>query len=88
MKGLDIHLIRDREELEQVFEIRTIVFIEGQNVPYEEEMDGLDGEAAQIIAFLDGKAVGCGRIRFLGSQAKLERLAVLPKYQTILSRRM
>jgi predicted GNAT family N-acyltransferase len=81
MKGLDIHLVRDRKELEQLFEIRTIVFIEGQNVPYEEEMDGLDDEATQIIACLDGQAVGCGRIRFLGNQAKLERLAVLQKYQ-------
>ena len=81
MKGLDIHLVRERKELEQVFEIRKIVFIEGQNVPYDEEMDDLDDDATQIIACLEDKAVGCGRIRFVGQRTKLERLAVLPEYR-------
>lgn len=81
MKGLDIHLVRDKKELEQVFEIRTMVFIEGQNVPYDEEMDGLDDEAIQVLALLQGKAVGCARIRFIDDRAKLERIAVLPEYR-------
>ena len=81
MKGLDIHLVRDKKELEQVFEIRTMVFIEGQNVPYDEEMDGLDDEAIQVLALLQGKAVGCARVRFIDDRAKLERIAVLPEYR-------
>lgn len=80
-KGLDIHVVKDKEELAQVLKIREIVFILGQNVDWEEEMDGLDDKATHIIAVLDGKAVGCARIRFIEDKAKLERIAVLGEYR-------
>ena len=81
IKGLDIHIVKNREELDQVLKIREVVFILGQNVDWDEEMDGLDDEATHIIALLKGKAVGCARIRFIGDKAELERIAVLEKHR-------
>ena len=78
---LDIRVVEDREDLERTFEIRDVVFIKEQNTPYDEEMDGLEDEAIHVIARVGEKAVGCGRIRFLGERAKLERLAILSEYR-------
>ena len=80
-KGLDIHIVKDKEELEQVLKIREIVFILGQNVDWEEEMDGLEDQATHIIALLNNKPVGCARLRYIDDRAKLERIAVLEEYR-------
>lgn len=81
LNGINIKLVEKQKELDWAFKIREIVFIEGQHVSRELEMDEFDEGATHIIAYLDGKGVGCARIRFLGNKAKLERIAVLPKYQ-------
>ncbi|MGB1234637.1 MAG: GNAT family N-acetyltransferase [Planktomarina sp.] len=57
--------------------IRRIVFIEGQNVPVAEEVDGKDGEASHIIAYDGDKAVGTARVLGYGTTAKIGRVAVL-----------
>lgn len=57
--------------------VRAIVFIEEQDCPFDEEFDGLDDAAIQILGEIDGEPVACGRIRRLEpGLAKLERLAV------------
>jgi len=80
MKELEIRQVKTKEELNQVFEIRKQVFIEEQNVPYALEMDGLDSEAVQIIAFFNNKPVGCARLR-TNHCVKLERIAILKEYR-------
>ena len=64
-------------ELAQCMEIRRRVFIEGQGVAEDIEMDGLDGESAHFVAFADDSAVGTARLREVEGQAKAERVAVL-----------
>lgn len=78
---LKIRLIKNKKERNKVFKIRYLVFVKGQNVPIELEMDKYDKTAKHIIAFYGKNVVGCGRIRFKGKKAKLERIAILKKYR-------
>ena len=62
-------------------EIRRIVFTEEQGVPLELEFDGLDDEAEHFLAWRLNEeppiAVGTARLRRIGDNAKVERVAVL-----------
>jgi len=78
---LTIRLIKNKQELEQVFRIRKIVFVKGQNVPVELELNSLDDEAKHIIVKYGNKPIGTARVRFFGDRAKVERLAVLKKHR-------
>lgn len=55
-------------------EIRRQVFIEEQNVPINEEWDGLDPECQHFLALLDGQPVGTARLL---PDAHIGRVAVL-----------
>lgn len=58
--------------------IRKVVFQEEQGVEENLEFDGKDEICDHLIAYLDEKAVGTARIRYLSPKtAKIERLAVL-----------
>ena len=62
--------------------IRFHVFVEEQGVAREEEWDAYDGVGADAVHFvlLDaevGKPVACARLRSYGTEAKVERVAVL-----------
>lgn len=62
-------------------DIRRAVFIEEQNVPEHEELDGRDDESMHFLVELDGQAVATCRLRILGHKAKLERMAVRSEYR-------
>jgi len=81
MKGLKIRLIKNKEEFNQVMRIREIVFVKGQDVPMNREIDGLDESSKHAVVFYKNKPIGCARIRFVGKKAKLERIALLKKYR-------
>ena len=95
---MDIRLIENypphayqtvQEDLERAFAIRRIVFIEGQDVPEEDDFDGLDEIATHILAldknnYEKEKAIGTARFRVTekhkdnsAKKIKLERFAVL-----------
>lgn len=76
-----IRLVKNKKELENVFKIRHIVFIKEQNVPENIEIDKFDKSAKHMIVLYKNKPIGCARIRFIGSKAKLERIAVLKSYR-------
>lgn len=61
--------------------IRRIVFIEGQNVPEADEVDGKDSEAFHVLAFDEDAAVGTARILGYGTTAKIGRVAVLAEHR-------
>lgn len=56
--------------------LRQQVFCAEQGFSPEIEQDGEDNGADHIIAVTGIRTVGCGRIRYFGSYAKLERIAV------------
>ena len=63
---------------EDICAIRYEVFVDEQNVPEELEIDGLDGEAKHVLAFVDGVPIGTGRILIDGH---IGRVAVLKNYR-------
>ena len=81
MKDLKIRLIKNKKELEEIFNIRNIVFGKEEKIPREIDFDGLDSKARQVIVLYKNKPVGCARIRFIKNKAKLERLAIIKKYR-------
>ena len=81
MVQMEVRHINGPGELDDVFRIRHIVFVEGQDVPPDREWDGLDEGAEHVIALVDNVPAGCARMRFPDKKAKLERLAVLSEYR-------
>jgi predicted GNAT family N-acyltransferase len=76
-----IHKILPGQDIEECLKIRRKVFIEGQNVPEEEELDGLDCDSDHYIIRLNDVASGTARIRYIQNKAKIERVAILTEYQ-------
>lgn len=66
-----------QSDMADVFEIRRVVFIEGQNVPVEDERDGLDDDAIHLIAFHKDRPVGTARLLISDGIGKIGRVAVL-----------
>jgi predicted GNAT family N-acyltransferase len=81
MKNLKIRLVKNKEELDAVFKIRKTVFVKEQNVPVSLEIEGYEKKSKHVIILLQGKPIGCSRIRTIGKKIKLERIAVLKKYR-------
>ena len=68
-------------DLIKVFVVRGIVFMEEQAVPFNEEIDDYEFSSVHVLGEVDGEPMAAGRIRFLETTAKLERLAVRSKYR-------
>ena len=67
-----------KSHTEDICAIRYEVFVDEQNVPEELEIDGLDGEAKHVLAFVDVVPIGTGRILIDGH---IGRVAVLKNYR-------
>ena len=63
---------------EDICAIRYEVFVGEQNVPEELEIDGLDGEAKHVLAFVDDLPIGTGRIL---NDGHIGRVAVIKNYR-------
>lgn len=69
--------IKPNEDFSASYEIRKTVFVEEQNIPIENEMDGLDSVCFHIILYNDAAPVGSGRLYVHLHVARLGRVAVL-----------
>jgi predicted GNAT family N-acyltransferase len=76
-----VRIARNMEDLARVFCIRAATYIAEQRCPYEEEFDGNDLCATQLLGEIDGEPVGCLRIRYFADFAKIERLAVRAEFR-------
>ena len=72
--------IADWKEMQPVLHrIRTVVFVEGQNVPPRIESDGRDAECAHVVAeTAQGEAIGTGRLM---PDGRIGRMAVLEAWR-------
>ena len=69
------------EDVQKCLEIRKKIFVEGQKVPPEEEVDGKDEHSDHYLLLIDNNAVGVARVRYLDQVAKIERVAIMDDYQ-------
>lgn len=76
--------IMTEEDLSIAFEIRKEVFVKEQGVPLSEEFDEfdtLDTPCKHILVYYNDQPVGTGRVRFVDSYGKLERICILEPYR-------
>ena len=76
-----VRLATSTADRDAVFAVRHAVFVVGQNVPPEIERDDLDASADHVLADVDGRVVGAGRLVVDGDTGVLGRLAVLADEQ-------
>jgi predicted GNAT family N-acyltransferase len=76
-----ITVVHEVSDLLKVAAIRSAVYIGEQSCPYEEEFDGNDFSATHLLAYIDNEPAGCMRLRYFGTFAKLERLAVRKEFR-------
>lgn len=69
--------ISQTDDLASCLDVRRVVFMEEQNISEADEIDGLDGEALQLLAWIDDQPVGTARVLLSGGQAKIGRVCVL-----------
>lgn len=69
------------DDIPLVLEIRRVVFIEGQNVPEDREVDGCDADALHLLLEKDGLAIGTARLMLDGDTGKIGRVAVLEEHR-------
>lgn len=74
---VDIRVVTSKEDIATCLEIRRIVFIEEQEVPVHEEVDGEDGKCVHLLARLDGEPIGAARFQYIGEKAKIQRVCIL-----------
>lgn len=74
---VDIRVVSSREDIAECLRLRRIVFIEEQDVPEDEEVDGDDDHCMHILARIDGKPMGAARFQYIGDKAKIQRVCVL-----------
>ncbi|WP_157221122.1 GNAT family N-acetyltransferase [Flavisphingomonas formosensis] len=78
---IDIVHARTFEDMAKIFAVRTATYVAEQHAQYDEEYDGNDFCATQLLGLVDGQPAGCARIRYFGSFAKLERVAVRKEFR-------
>jgi predicted GNAT family N-acyltransferase len=78
---MEVKKVTTDNELQEAFRIRKEVFVEEQKVPEQLELDEHESEADHILVLQNGKPIGTGRVRLLGTTAKLERICVLREYR-------
>jgi len=80
MENLVIQRATLPQDLPKIHKIRYLVFQIEQGVDPTLEFDGHDEQSEHLLVYLDQKAIGTARIRFLTEQTvKLERFAILPE---------
>jgi predicted GNAT family N-acyltransferase len=82
MNNCKIIVVNTPEELADAHAVRTQVFQQEQGIPAEDDFDGRDHTAINVVIY-DAEPIGTARVRFPDSQkiAKVERVAILKEYR-------
>ena len=79
--NLKIEIVKWRDGLSQLKNIREKVFIQEQKVTPQLEWDGMDEKAIHFLVFNDKAAIGCARAIVIKDHMQLGRMAVLKEYR-------
>ena len=87
MNRVQIHMVKNQQDLDQCFAIRRAVFIEEDGIPPEEEYDAHDrlgGDCDHFLVMLDGMAAGTLRCLHLDSHTvQIQRVCVLRRFRKL-----
>lgn len=73
--------VETKAELDQAYTVRTIVFVQEQNVPVDLEIDEHDETAIHFIGLLNSEVIAASRLRFVDDYGKLERICILKEHR-------
>ena len=76
-----VNKVLSSEEIQKCLDIRKAVFIDGQNVSLDEEIDGMDDASEHYLLLVDNKPCGVARVRIVENYPKIERVAIVERYQ-------
>ncbi|MCH6268719.1 MULTISPECIES: GNAT family N-acetyltransferase [Neobacillus] len=80
---MTVKVVENPKELEDAYTVRKIVFVDEQNVPFEEEIDQFENDATHFVLYHEGSPVGAGRFRNVEGYGKVERICVLKEARNI-----
>ena len=69
------------EDRQHCFDIRFQVFVVGQQVPIEDDIDGKDAVSIHYLLKVDDRPAGVARVRYLDDYSKIERVGIVEEYQ-------
>lgn len=75
-----IQVVSD-EQIQDAFNVRTKVFVDEQNVPFELEIDEFEAESAHFVLYNGDLPIGAGRFRRVDNYGKVERICILKEYR-------
>lgn len=78
---MTVRVARTFEDMAKIFSVRTATYMTEQLCSYDEEFDGNDFSGTHLLGEVSGEPAGCVRVRYFGSFAKIERLAVRPEFR-------
>ncbi|MGI9356189.1 MAG: GNAT family N-acetyltransferase, partial [Rhizobiaceae bacterium] len=77
----DVSVVHSFEQFHKVAAVRAATYMAEHHCSYDEEFDGNDFSCTHMLGEIGGEPSGCIRIRYFASFAKIERLAVLPRFR-------
>ena len=77
----DIRITQDKNDILSCLQLRRTVFIEEQNVPEDEEVDGDDPNCEHVLLTIDETPVGAARLKYYDNFIKVQRVCVLEDYR-------
>jgi predicted GNAT family N-acyltransferase len=78
---MEIRLVSNKQEKDDAFHVRRVVFVEEQKVPEELEIDEDDQTAIHLVGYEKNQPVAAARLRFIDGYGKLERICVMKDYR-------
>lgn len=74
---IEVREVEGADDLETIFQIRDVVFVEEQALTPDARHDPDDRRSLHYLGYLDDKPVGTGRLTILGREAQIAWVAVL-----------
>lgn len=78
---LDIRFTQNNKDMLSCLNLRRTVFIEEQNVPENEEVDGDDPDCDHLLLTVSDIPVGAARLKYYNDFIKVQRVCVLKNYR-------
>ena len=78
---MDIVKVKNKQQKDDAYYIRSVVFVEEQNVPMELEIDEYDNTAIHFVGYEGNEPVAASRLRFVHGYGKLERICVKKEFR-------
>ncbi|MDC3413655.1 GNAT family N-acetyltransferase [Aquibacillus sp. 3ASR75-11] len=78
---MEVKIVETEAELDQAYTVRTIVFVEEQNVDPAIEMDEHEKASTHFIGYENDEPIAASRLRFMDDYGKLERICVLQPFR-------